>query len=155
MSRDHCRGPGKIQSVIVVLRILLLALLAFGGSTGLAWAITTSTTFSATPTTLARGQSVTFSATVTPVGGGGTVAFKDGGGAGTQLGFSVPIDGGGNASLVFNTTSLTIGAHSIVAVYSPDPISETFTGSTSASVTLTITVPATTCLLYTSDAADE
>ena len=60
------------------------------------------------------GQSVTFTATVTPASATGTVQFKNGA---ANLGAAVPLSGG-KASV--SAPSLTVGSHSITAVYSGD-----------------------------------
>ena len=88
-------------------------------------ATTTAVTSSVNPSALA--QSVTFTATVSitaPGGGllGGTVQFKDGV---TNLGSPVAISGN---QAQYSTTSLTVGSHSITAVYSGN---SNFIGSTS------------------------
>jgi hypothetical protein len=84
------------------------------------------------------GQSVTFTATVTVTGSGsgtptGTVTFKDGSttsGTGT-------LDGTGHAT--FSTTALTVGGHSITAVYGGDP---NFPSSTSVALSQQVNGPA-------------
>jgi hypothetical protein len=78
-----------------------------------------------------RGQSVIFTATVkaTAPGAGtptGTVTFKDGG---KVLGTKA-LDGSGQAT--YTTTSLSVGTHSITAVYGGD---SNFNGSTSPTLT--------------------
>jgi hypothetical protein len=80
--------------------------------------ITTSTLLSANTTTPSFGQQVVLTATVqsSPVGGltpGGTVTFKD---SGVTI-QTVSVSGG---VAVLNTTSLTVGTHSITATYSGD-----------------------------------
>ena len=91
---------------------------------------TTSLVSSLNPSAL--GQSVTFMATVTPTGSGtptGVVVFWDGG---TELGnFAL---NGGHASL--STSALSVGTHSITAVYGGD---STFSGSTSSVLSQTVT----------------
>nr|AAY26550.1 hypothetical protein [uncultured bacterium] len=90
-----------------------------------------------------NGQQVTFTATVTPTSGTtlptGTVTFSDGS---SSLGAPV-LDGTGKATL--QTSALTVGSHSISAVYAS---SASFNGSTSNTVTqvvsdFTIAVPQT------------
>jgi hypothetical protein len=75
----------------------------------------TITTLSA-PNTSVFGQPVTFTAVVTgPAGAGlpnGTVTFTDGA---NVLAAGVPLDGMGNAT--FNTSALSLGAHSITATF--------------------------------------
>jgi hypothetical protein len=84
------------------------------------------------------GQSITFTATTSAVAPGagtptGTVTFKDGA---TTLG-SVSLSGG---SGTFTTTALTIGAHSITALYAG---STGFAASTSAALSETVNKAAT------------
>ena len=83
---------------------------------------TTTTVINHNPST--EGESVTFTATVTPAAATGMVTFRDGG---TTL-CSASLSGGTAAC---STTSLTVGDHSITAVYSGDA---TFLGSTSLHV---------------------
>jgi hypothetical protein len=83
------------------------------------------------------GQAVTFTATIAPTSGTGvptgSVTFNDGG---TQIG-----TGGLNSSgaAEFSTSSLSVGSHSVTAVYSGDA---NFSGSTSAAVAVTVAAPA-------------
>ena len=103
----------------------------------------TMTSLSASTASSVFGQSVTFSATVSAVAPGagtpsGTVSFQDGGapiGSGT-------VDSAGHAS--FSTTALSVGSHTITAVYSGDG---NFTGSTSSAVTNTVAKGGTTTSL--------
>ena len=88
----------------------------------------TTTTLASAPNPSLFGQSVTFTATVaddaalgTPIGG--TVQFKDGA---ANLGTPVAV-AGGTATLV--TGSLSVGNHSITAVYSGDAVFATSTSS--------------------------
>jgi hypothetical protein len=83
------------------------------------------------------GQSTTFTATVTGTGATGTVAFMDG----AVLINTSPLVAG---VATFSTGSLTVGAHSITAVYSGD---SNFATSTSAPVTQTVNQAATTTTL--------
>jgi peptidoglycan/xylan/chitin deacetylase (PgdA/CDA1 family) len=104
---------------------------------------TSGTSHAATTTTLASsapssgyGQAVTFTSRVSPSGGAsgiptGSVTFKDGG---TTLG-TAPLDGTGTATVV--TSTLTVGAHSITAVYAGDA---GFSASTSPALTQTVAV---------------
>jgi hypothetical protein len=92
---------------------------------------TTSTSVSGSPNPANVGQNVTFTATVSSSGSGtptGTVAFEDGT---TDLG-SAPLSSG---QAVFNASALSLGAHSITAIYSGD---SNFTGSTSGVLTETV-----------------
>jgi hypothetical protein len=83
------------------------------------------------------GQTVTFTATIAPVSGPGvptgSVTFNDGA---TQIGTGT-LNSSGVAS--FNTSSLGVGSHSVTAVYSGDT---NFSGSTSATVVVTVAAPA-------------
>jgi len=103
-------------------------------------ATTTALVSSANPSVW--GQSVTFTATI--MGSGtpsGTVTFKDGSSIlGTRA-----LDATGHAS--FPTSILTVGAHSITAVYGGDG---TFTGSTSAILTQTVNRAGTSTSLVSS-----
>src|SRR5262249_41513248 len=102
------------------------------------------TSLNATPNPAAAGQSVTFTATVRAAQGSaiptGTLTFSDGV---TVLG-SAPLNANGTAT--FSTASLTIGAHTISAIYGG---SSNF-NPTSASVTETTTATATTTALTAS-----
>ena len=97
----------------------------------------TSVVRSAGPNPSVTGQSVSFTATVTSGSGtpSGTVQFKDGV---TNLGAPVTL-AAGQATLA--TTTLSVGAHSITAVYSGDV---TFATSTSAAVAHQVDAPALT-----------
>src|ERR1043166_4354169 len=79
------------------------------------------------------GQSVTFTASVTQVSGSitptGTATFKDGA---TALGTGT-LDGAGQAT--FAVSSLSVGSHSITAVYGGD---SNYSGSTSPALTQTV-----------------
>jgi hypothetical protein len=79
----------------------------------------TSTTLSASASSAVYGQSITFTATVSPVSPGsgvptGTVQFKEG----NALLGSDTVNSSGVAS--FSTSTLSVGSHSITAVYSGD-----------------------------------
>ena len=86
----------------------------------------TSVSSASNPATV--GTSVTFTGTVTPSAATGTVSFNA---DGTTLGTSV-LSGG---SVTYNTTALTVGSHSITAVYAG---SSSYTGSTSSTLTQTV-----------------
>ena len=88
----------------------------------------TITSSSATPT---FGKSVQFTATIAPQTATGTVTFKDG----TIVLGAVTVSGG-NAS--FTTSSLSLGAHSITAIYSGDV---NHVSSTSSPMIVTSTRP--------------
>ena len=90
----------------------------------------TATTLGATPNPASFGSSVTFTATVASLGGtpAGSVSFLDGA---TALGSGTL--NAGQATLV--TSSLSVGSHSITAVYAA---TANFTASTSAAVAETV-----------------
>ncbi len=97
--------------------------------------VATTTTISASLNSVASGQSVTFTAIVSPTPTGmslGTVSFFDGS---TSLG-TTGIDASGNATLV--TSTLSVGAHSVTAVYSGNT---GFKPSTSGPVSVTVQNP--------------
>ena len=121
------------RHVIAVLVIALL-LAGLGSSAGCAKteqgsaSTTTMLTSSKNPSTY--GDSVTFTAAVSPTAGTdiptGTVTFKDG----EKVLGTATLDASGKAS--YSTSSLSVGAHSITAVYSGDG---NFGGSTSSVLT--------------------
>jgi hypothetical protein len=104
-------------------------------------AATNSTTqLASTASTSVWGQNVTFTATVSAGPGTaakptGTVTFLDGT---TTLGTATLAS---NGTAAFTTPSLSVGSHSITAVYSGDG---SFTGSSSAVLTQTVNKAATT-----------
>jgi hypothetical protein len=109
-------------------------------------AASTSTTL-ATPVSTVFGQTATFTATVAISGNGvgtfdGQVSFYD---SSTLLG-SVNVTNG-QASLT--TSALSVGSHSITAVYNSDP---NFATSTSSAVTQTVSESSTTTTISSSDA---
>lgn len=97
------------------------------------YAVTTTTTLSASPTSGSAGayygQTVTLNAAVsgatTPTTGTGTVTFYDGS---TPIASNVAIDNTGHASTTINT--LTATTHSLSAVFTPTAITSPFSGST-------------------------
>jgi hypothetical protein len=99
--------------------------------------VATTTSLSVSSTQATSGQAITFSAAVAPKSGSGiptgTVAFSDGS---TQIG-SVSLNAA--ASAAFDTSTLSVGSHSIAATYSGDA---NFAASTSAPVSVTISAPA-------------
>jgi hypothetical protein len=108
----------------------------------------TTTTLTSIPVgTATFGQPVTFIAIVTPTTyttvPTGTVTFNDGV---TPLG-TVPLVGGGVAVFTASSLSVSGSPHSITATYSGD---NTYIGSTSSPVTLTINPAATTTALTSS-----
>jgi hypothetical protein len=104
---------------------------------------TTSTSVSGSPNPANVGQTVTFTATVSSSGSGTPTATVTSSGSGTPTGTVTFEDGTndlGSAPLnsgqaVFNTSALSLGAHSITAIYSGD---SNFTGSTSGALTETM-----------------
>jgi beta-glucanase (GH16 family) len=116
----------------------------FTGSTSSSFAQTvnrdaSSTSVSSSMNPSTSGQSVTFTAVVSAVMPGtptGTVQFKDGV---NNLGSPVTLSNG--TAALPPTTSLTVGAHGITAVYSGDTI---FAGSTSPVLTQSVTSTGTT-----------
>jgi hypothetical protein len=132
----------------------------YSSSTSIAVSLTVSKSassigLSASPNSSAAGQSVTFTSGVTgfaPTGTGagavpppsGSVTFLDGG---TSLGPAVPLPSNNSGPVTFTTSSLTPGVHNITAQYSGDP---DYSGSTSGTVQVTITNPATTTALLLS-----
>jgi hypothetical protein len=76
-----------------------------------------------------HGKSVTLTATISGTGATGTVTFKDGE---TLLGTSTL----SNGVATYDTSDLSVGTHSITAVYSGDA---NFASSTSSAITLTVT----------------
>jgi hypothetical protein len=98
----------------------------------------TTTTLAAAPNPAAVGATVTFTATVAPAPTGsplGTVSFYDGS---TLQGMGT-VNGSGVAT--FTTAALSVGPHSITALYSGNA---TFATSTSTAVTQTISGPVAT-----------
>jgi hypothetical protein len=83
------------------------------------------------------GQAVTFTASIAPMSGSGvptgSVKFNDGA---TQIGTGT-LNSSGTAT--FSTSSLSVGSHSVTAVYSGDT---NFSASTSAAVPVTVAAPA-------------
>jgi beta-glucanase (GH16 family) len=75
------------------------------------------------------GQTVTFTATLSPASATGTVQFQDGA---TNLGAPVTVN---NGTAIIAASSLSVGVHSITAVYSGDTI---FAGSTGSLPTQTV-----------------
>ncbi len=108
---------------------------------------TTSTTLTATPNPSTLGQSVTLSAVETASDNShpaGSVQFKDGA---SNLGSPVAVNGAGTATTA--TIALTLGSHSITAVFTPTPTG--FVGSTSSPVSqvvnpIPVATPTTTAL---------
>jgi hypothetical protein len=109
---------------------------ALGQSVGTLAATSTTLTSSANPAN--TGQAVTYTATVASSDNGGTVSFTDAGFpiTGCQ---SEALDGNGSATCTQTYTNSS--AHPIVAVYSGDV---GFAGSSSATVTQTVTIPTAT-----------
>jgi minor extracellular serine protease Vpr len=103
----------------------------------------TTTALSSAPNPSVYGQTVAFTASVTSNSGipTGTVTFSEGS---TTLGSS-NLDGSGNAT--FNTTTLAVGNHSIVASYGGDT---TFTASNSSAYAQTVNKSSSTTAVSTS-----
>jgi YVTN family beta-propeller protein len=101
------------------------------------------TVLSTSAATIQAGQPVTFTAAVTGASPTGTVQFKDGA---SNLGSPVTLSASG-AQLT--TSALTVGVHSITAVYSGDANNAP---STSTAVTETVTKESSTTALSTSAA---
>jgi pseudomonalisin len=98
---------------------------------------TSSTALSSSASRITAGQSLTLSATVSGSGATGTMQFTDNG---ANLGAPVALSAG---TAVLSTTSLAVGSHSLVAVYSGNPSRQP---STSAPITVTVLVASTTSL---------
>jgi len=90
----------------------------------------TTTSLNASSTTVEEGGQVTLTASVTPEAAG-SVAFTDGA---ATIGSAQVADGSG----VLTTSSLDVGAHEIVAVFSPSDTSA-FAASSSEPVSVTVT----------------
>ncbi|HTU25196.1 MAG TPA: Ig-like domain repeat protein [Pirellulales bacterium] len=105
------------------------------------------TSLLAVPNPSTVGQTVTFTAIVTPSGGSsgtptGTVQFKDGG---TNLGTAQTLTlVNGQYEATYTTSALTVGSHTITAVYSGDT---NFTTSTSPSVSQVVNTASTSTSL--------
>src|ERR1051325_1466078 len=119
----------KVASLLVysILLALIAASIAYGRANN------TTTTVSSGNNPSCSAQSVTFTATVSKTGGPGTptgtVTFKNGG---STMGSGTLSGSGGPATATFSTSSLTVGGHSITAVYGGDG---NFNGSTSPAIT--------------------
>ncbi|HEX8919614.1 MAG TPA: ice-binding family protein [Chloroflexota bacterium] len=96
--------------------MLLLPVALVAGCGSSSSSSSTTTTLSSSPNPSAAGQSVTFTATVTSSSGtpSGSVAFKDGT---TAIG-SGTLNASGVAT--FSTSALSLGVHSVTAVYAGD-----------------------------------
>ncbi|HWH12159.1 MAG TPA: Ig-like domain repeat protein [Solirubrobacteraceae bacterium] len=94
------------------------------------------------------GQPVTFTATVSPNDNGGTIAFKDG--AGTIVGCGAQAVSGVSHQATCVTPALSVGSHTVSAVYSGDG---NYLGSTSANLTYKVNKAATTTTLTVSPAS--
>jgi hypothetical protein len=105
--------------------------------------LATSTSISITPSSTVYGQSVNLSSHVATTSGtgnltDGSVTFSEGG---TTFG-TAAVDASGNASL--DTTTIPVGAHSIVATFSGD---DEYNGTASAPSSLTVAKSDTTSVL--------
>lgn len=99
-----------------------------------------STALASSPDPSTFGQNVTLTATITPNSATGTVTFKNNG---VVLGSSSVVSG----KATLSTSVLSVGAHAMAAVYSG---SSTLLGSTSPSVTQTVSRAATKTALTSS-----
>ncbi len=104
----------------------------------------TTTGLTALPNPANIGDTVTFSASVTPTPDAGSVNFLDGS---TSLGI-VNVNNMGNAVLM--TSALTIGSHSITAMYSGDSSFGSSTSSLAITEVIDALAPALTSILPTS-----
>jgi hypothetical protein len=109
----------------------------------------TATSLTASPSTTSFGQAVTLTATITEMAPGvgtpmGTVTFFDGP---TNLGSALALSGG---SAQLTTSTLTVGSHSLTAVYSGDPNNS---ASTSTAVTETVITQVSSSTLLSTSAA--
>jgi alpha-tubulin suppressor-like RCC1 family protein len=101
---------------------------------------TTATTLTSSANPSNHGQSVTFTATINPVPDGGTVQFQDNG---VNINPQINIDSSGQA--ICTTSTLSIGTHTITAVYTGD------TNFASSTGTLTQTVNPSPILKISAD----
>jgi hypothetical protein len=109
----------------------------------------TGTTVAPSSSTVTIGDPVTFTASVSPSAAGGTVQFKV---DGSDFGAAQPLSGGTATSQAFGTGTLTIGNHTVQAVYNGDA---DYFGSTSAVATFRVRnplLPSTTTELATPSA---
>jgi len=107
--------------------------------------LATTTGLTATPTAINYGSATLLSATVSNSSVTGTITFKDGA---NTIGSPVTVSNG-TASL--SVTTLTVGTHSITAVYSGD---NNYSTSTSASVSVVVSLaPTTTSIAATPSTA--
>jgi hypothetical protein len=97
----------------------------------------TTTTVTASPTPQIFGAEVTFTATVSPVPTGGTVQFTV---DGTKFGSPVAIDTSTGTATSQQTSTLSVGAHAVVAAYSGISDFSTSTGFAASQGRLTIQV---------------
>ena len=127
-------NPALVNSAVALFLIL------FASSPGRAAKVSTTTKLSASPGSSNAGQSVTLTATVSPSKASGSVTFND---SGSPLGTSNITSG----TATLPVTTLSVGTHSITAVYSGD---SNYSGSTSAVVTATVGPPVTLITLKSS-----
>jgi arylsulfate sulfotransferase len=110
--------------------------------------VTTTTTLSVSPASLAEGASATLSAKVTPSSGStptGKVSFY----SGSLLLASASLNGSGAASVTVSSANVAPGTYSVVAKYAGDASD---TASTSAPVTATVLADTTTTATTASSA---
>jgi uncharacterized delta-60 repeat protein len=100
----------------------------------------TTTTVTSSSNWLALGQTVTCNANVIPIPDGGTVQFKDNG---ANLGSPVIINGSGQAT--YTTATLSVGRHTITAVYCGNSNFLTSTGTLLQTINV---YPSTPCILF-------
>jgi hypothetical protein len=120
------RAWGRTRAIVLGAALLSgAALPAAGLWAGVASAAPTCDTTTCTTTTLSSssnpslfGQPLTFTAVVSPTNGGGTVAFKDGSTTISRCGSASLRLVGGSYKATCSTRLLSVGTHSITAVYS-------------------------------------
>jgi hypothetical protein len=131
LARDIVRGPSRLWlAVALAICVIVLGMPSEGhAATG-----TSTSLLSDHPAGSVYGEPVTFVATVTPLGAGtptGTVIFTDG--ASTLA--TVPLSGGGQATLTTSTLSVSGSPHTIIATYSGDSAFSPSSGSFAQVVT--------------------
>ena len=104
----------SVQVLSATASALTLSVSAPGGTA----ATTTTLTSSANPSTV--GVNVTFTATVNGNAPTGSVNFKDGGASISGCAAATVTGGGNSRTAACTTSSLSLGAHSVVASYSGD-----------------------------------
>lgn len=126
----------------MIARFARFLALAFGlGFAGAALAQATTTTLATSGTPSGYASTVTFTATVVGSNPVGTVTFKDGSSA---IGAAGLTGSGNTRTAVFSTNALTLGTHSMTAVYSGDGSNS---ASTSSAVSQVVNKATTTVSL--------